>query len=80
MGTRRIGLSHRKVRVKQGCPVDLSPFLFILSAALTSIKICHDPGVRGINLFGNEIKLSQFADDANLFCADWDLTSVKKKL
>ena len=62
--------------VRQGCP--LSPFLFILSAELMSIKIRHDPGVKGINLFGNELKLSQFADDTNLFCAD--LISVEKAL
>ena len=62
--------------VRQGCP--LSPFLFILSAELTSIKLRHDPGVKGINLFGNEIKLSQFADDTNLFCAD--LISVERAL
>ena len=62
--------------VRQGCP--LSPFLFILSAELMSIKLRHDPGVKGINLFGNEIKLSQFADDTNLFCAD--LISVERAL
>ena len=62
--------------VRQGCP--LSPFLFILSAELMSIKIRHDSGVKGINLFGKEIKLSQFADDTNLFCAD--LISVEKAL
>ena len=60
--------------VRQGCP--LSPFLFILSAELMSIKIRHDPGVKGIDLFGNELKLSQFADDTNLFGAD--LISVEK--
>ena len=43
-----------------------------------SIKLRHDPGFKGINLFGNELKLSQFADDTNLFCAD--LISVERAL
>ena len=60
--------------VRQGCP--LSPFLFILCAEILSIEIRSDPTVKGINLFGNELKLSQFADDTNLFCAD--LISVEK--
>ena len=54
---------------RQGCP--LSPFLLILCAEILSIKIRSDPTVKGINLFGNEIKLSQFADNTNLFCADF---------
>ena len=36
------------------------------------IFICfiRRPNYRGIKIFGNEIKLSQFANDTNLFCAD----------
>ena len=39
-------------------------------------KIGHDPGAKGINLFGNELKRSQLADDTNFFCVD--LISVEK--
>ena len=62
--------------VRQGCP--LSPYLFILSAELLSNKIRQDSTVKGIKVFGNEIKLSQFADDTTLFNAD--LTSLEKAL
>ena len=62
--------------VRQGCP--MSPYLFILSAEILSIKIRHVPTVEGISIFGNELKMSQFADDTNLFCAD--LVSVENAL
>ena len=51
--------------VRQGCP--LSPYLFILSAEVLSKKIRQDSNVRGIKIFGEEIKLSQFTDDTTLF-------------
>ena len=53
--------------VRQGCP--LTPFLFILTVELMSNRIHQTDSVKGIVLFNNEIKLSQFADDTNLFCA-----------
>ena len=62
--------------VRQGCP--LSPYLFILLAEILSNKIRQDFGVKGIKVFENEIKLSQFADDTTLFNAD--LVSLERAL
>ena len=62
--------------VRQGCP--LSPYLFVLSTEVLSNKIRQEPSIKGIKIFGNEIKLSQFADDTNLFCTD--LLSVENAL
>ena len=62
--------------VKQGCP--LSPYLFILGAEILSNKICQSKLVKGINIYENEVKVSQFADDTNLFCGD--ITSVDNAL
>jgi len=45
---------------------------------LLSNKIRQDSTVKGIKVFGNEIKLSQFADDTTLFNAD--LASLEKAL
>ena len=62
--------------VPQGYP--LSPYLYILSAKLLANKICQDSTVKGVKVFGNEIKLSQFVDDTTIFNAD--LGSLEKAL
>ena len=41
-------------------------------------KIRQDLHVKGIEILGNELKLSQYTDDTNLFCAD--LACVEKAL
>ena len=51
--------------VRQGCP--LSPYLFILTAELMSHKIRQSIDFKGISVFEKEIRVSQFADDTNLF-------------
>ena len=50
------------------CP--LSPYLFILSAETLAHKIRQDPEFKGIKLFRNNVKLSLFVNDTNLFTTD----------
>ena len=61
--------------VKQGCP--LSPGLFIISLELLSLKIQHDPSIKGFKLGRYEVRQSFFADDS-IFLLSKDETSVKK--
>ena len=53
---------HRGVR--QGC--SLSPYLFILSAAILAKAIRKSADIRGLLVKDTEIKLSQYADDTTL--------------
>ena len=59
--------------VRQGCP--LSPYLFILAAEVLATKVRQEQSVKGLNIFGNEFKISQFADDTSALCDS--LFSVK---
>ena len=59
--------------VRHWCP--LSPYLFILSVEVMANKIRQDRRIKGIEILGNELSLSQFAI---LFCAN--LASVEKAL
>ena len=52
--------------------------MFILSAEILSNKIRQDFDVKGVKVFENEIKLSQFVDDTTLFNAD--LVSLERAL
>ena len=49
-----------------------------MSAEILSNKLRQTTEINGINLFGNEVKISQFADDTNLFCTD--IISVENSL
>ena len=72
----RTNYFHLKRGVRQGCP--LSPYLFVLAAELLACKIRQDKEIQGINIFGREIKLSQFADDTTLLNSNCN--SVKKAI
>ena len=62
--------------VRQGCT--LSPYLFTLSAEIRSNEIRQNIDITGISFFGKEVKISQFANDTNLFCAN--VASVENAL
>ena len=50
--------------VRQGCP--LSPYLFILCVEILAEKIRTCQNIKGINVCGEKIKISQYADDTTL--------------
>ena len=50
----------------------------MLGSEILSNRLRQTVEIKLINLFVNEVKISQFADDTNLFCAD--VTSVEHAL
>lgn len=54
---------HRGVR--QGDPI--SPYLFLLVSEVLASMIKCNPRIRGYDIHGIEVKLSQYADDTSLF-------------
>ena len=50
--------------MRQGCT--LSPYLFILCVEVLADAIRKNQNVKGIFVNGNEIKISQYADDTAL--------------
>lgn len=58
---------------RQGCP--FSPFLFLLVTELLSVSIVQNQELKGISVFGREIKISQLADNTTLFLKDENCVS-----
>jgi exonuclease III len=56
--------------VRQGCPI--SPYIFIIAVELLAISIRENKNIRGIEINGSIMKLSQLADDTTCFVADID--------
>ena len=50
--------------VRQGCP--LSPYLFILCVEILAETMRKNKNIKGISIDGQEIKISQYADDTTL--------------
>ena len=59
--------------VRQGCP--LSPYLFIFCVEILAERMRNNKDSKGIFVHGNEIKISQYADDTTLI-----LDGTKKSL
>ncbi|MEM7087920.1 MAG: reverse transcriptase domain-containing protein, partial [Bacteroidota bacterium] len=61
-----IGKNFNLLRgVRQGCPV--SPLLYVIAVETVSIYIRKNISIPGINFFGEEYKMINYADDTNLF-------------
>ena len=54
--------------VRQGCP--LSGSLFVLCAEILANAIRSNANIQGINIYGKEFKISQYADDTTVFVSD----------
>ncbi len=54
--------------VRQGCPI--SPYLFIMAVELLAISIRENSKIKGIEIDGCILKITQLTDDTTCFVAD----------
>ena len=54
--------------VRQGDP--LAPFLFILSLEVFLCRLSNNEMIRGLNIYGQEVKYTAYADDITCFCTN----------
>jgi hypothetical protein len=59
-----------KCGVPQGCP--MSPLAFLIIAEALTRLIQNDPAIKGIEINGINVKISQFADDTQLFAETYE--------
>ena len=59
----------KNFNIKSGCsPGDpISPYLFILCAEILKLLILKNTNVKGIDIHGYEVKISQVSDDTTIF-------------
>jgi hypothetical protein len=62
--------------VRQGCPI--SPYLFIMAVELLAIGIRENKNIKGIEVNGSILKVTQLADDTTCFVQD--IPSLKEIL
>ena len=64
--------------VRQGCP--FFPYILIVCAEVLATAIRKDKKIKGISIEGEEIKISQYADDTTLFLDDSNVSLYMREL
>ena len=62
------GFLSQPIKIGRGCRQGdpISAYLFLIGAEILTLMIQKNPDVKGLNIEGLEIKLTQFADDTTL--------------